>query len=92
MSEAPYVDLDELDRLVYNCINEFGPQERQRAALERIFETLTEHTDFAKNVIRCSVCGGDRLSVTQIEGGSPNYYQCAVCYAEQMVLDGQEDR
>ena len=57
MSEAPNVDLDELDRLVYNCINKFGPEERQRAALERIFDILTEHTDFAKNVVRCSVCG-----------------------------------
>ena len=89
MSEAPNVDLDELDRLVYDAINKFGPEERQRAALERIFDILTEHTDFAKNVVRCSVCGGDRLSVSRIEGGSPNYYQCAVCYAEDMVLNGQ---
>jgi hypothetical protein len=52
---------------------------------------LTEYTDYAKNVIRCSVCGGDRLSVARIEGGSPNYYQCAVCYAEDMLSDGQMD-
>ena len=89
MSEVPNINIDELDRLVYNCINQFGPEERQRAALERIFDILSAHTDFAKNVIRCSVCGGDRLSVAQVEGGSPNYYQCAVCYAEEMVLNGQ---
>lgn len=92
MSEGPNIDLGELDRLVYHCIKEFGAEERQRAALERVFDILIERTDFAKNVIRCSVCGGDRLSVTQIEGGSPNYYQCAVCYAEDMVLNGQIDK
>ena len=88
MSETPNIDLDELDRLVYNCINEFGPEERQRAALERIFDILTEATDFAKYVIRCSVCGGDRLSVAKV-GTWPGYYQCAVCYAEDMVCDSQ---
>jgi len=90
MGETANVDIDELDRLVYHCINEFGAEERQRAALERIFDILTEHTDFAKNVIRCSVCGGDRLSVTKV-GTSPGYYQCAVCYAEDMLVEGQED-
>jgi hypothetical protein len=91
MSEAPDIDLDELGRLVYDTINEFGPEQRQATALNRIIDILTEHTDYAANVIRCSVCGGDRLSVARIEGGSPNYYQCAVCYAEDMVLTGQED-
>lgn len=92
MSLTPNIDLDELDRLVYDCINEFGPEERQRAALESIFDILSQNTDFARNVITCSVCGGDRLSVARIEGGSPNYYQCAVCYAEEMVLNGQDDQ
>lgn len=92
MSEVSDIDLEELDRLVYHCINEFGAEERQRAALEAIFDILIERTDFAKNLIRCSVCGGDRLSVAQIEGGSPNYYQCAVCYAEDIVLNGQIDK
>jgi hypothetical protein len=91
MREDPNIDLHQLDRLVYDVINEFGPEERQAAALNRIIDILTERTDFAKNVIRCSVCGGDRLSVAQIEGGSPNYYQCAVCYAEDMVLNGEQD-
>lgn len=86
MSEAPDIDLAELDRLVYDAINEFGPEERQRAALGRIFDILIERTDFAKNVIRCSVCGGDRLSVANV-GTSPGYYQCAVCYAEDMTVD-----
>ena len=29
MSEAPNIDLDDLSRLVYDCINERGPEERQ---------------------------------------------------------------
>jgi hypothetical protein len=91
MGETANVDIDDLGRLVYDCINEFGVDERQRAALERIFDILTEHTDFAKNVIRCSVCGGDRLSVAKV-GSSPGYHQCAVCYAEDMLVDGQEER
>lgn len=92
MREGPSIDLADLDRLVYDVINGFGPEGRQAAALNRIIDILTEHTDYAANVIRCSVCGGDRLSVARIEGGSPNYYQCAVCYAEEMVLNGQEDQ
>lgn len=90
MNKTPNIDLDELDRLVYHCINEFGAEERQRAALERIFDILIEHTDFAKNVIRCSVCGGERLSVAKV-GTSPGYYQCAVCYAEDMTVDAVSD-
>lgn len=92
MSGTPNIDIDELDRLVYDVINEAGSEERRRTALNRIIDVLTEHTDVTKNVIRCSVCGGDRLSVARVEGGSPNYYQCAVCYAEEMVLNGQEDQ
>ncbi|BCO59612.1 hypothetical protein LTQ56_17630 [Mycobacterium intracellulare subsp. intracellulare] len=86
MSGSPNIDIDELDRLVYDVINEAGSEERQRTALNRIIDILTEHTDFAKNVIRCSVCGGDRLSVAKV-GTSPGYYQCAVCYAEDMTVD-----
>jgi hypothetical protein len=91
MSETPNVELDELNQLVYTVINEAAPEERQAEALNRIVDILTEYTDYAKNVIRCSACGGDRLSVARIEGGSPNYYQCAVCYAEDMLIDGQID-
>ncbi len=83
----PDIDFDELSRLIYDTINLSGPEERQVAAINRIVDILTEHTDYAKNVIRCSVCGGDRLSVARIEGGSPNYYQCAFCYAEELVSD-----
>ncbi len=91
MTEAN-IDLDELSRLVYDTINEFGPDDRQVAAVNRLVDILAVHTDYAANVIRCSVCGGDRLSVARIEGGSPNYYQCAVCYAEEMVLNEQEEQ
>jgi hypothetical protein len=47
VSESGSVDIDEFDRLIYHCINEFGAEERQRASLERIFDILIEHTDFA---------------------------------------------
>jgi hypothetical protein len=90
VSETPNIDLDELDRLIYQCINEFGAEERQRLALERIFDLLIERTNFGKNVIKCSVCGGARLSVARVEDAPADYYQCAVCYAEEMVMDGQE--
>jgi hypothetical protein len=91
MRETPNIDLDELNQLVYTVINEAAPEERQAEALNRIIDILTGYTDYAKNVIRCSVCGGDRLSVARIDGGSPSYYQCAVCYAEDMLIDGQVD-
>jgi hypothetical protein len=78
--------------LVYTVISDAASEGRQAAALNRIIDILTEHIDYATNVIRCSVCGGDRLSVARIDGASPNYSQCAVCYAEDMVLDGWEDQ
>jgi hypothetical protein len=90
MSETPRIDMDELNQLVFTVINEAAPEERQAEALNRIIDVLTEHTDFAKNVIRCSVCDGDRLSVAKV-GTPPGYYQCAVCYAEDMLIDGQAD-
>ena len=92
MSKTPDIDFDELDRLVYDVINLFGPEERQATAVNRLVDILAEHTDYFTNVIRCSVCCGDRLSVARIEGTPPNYYQCAVCYAEELVSDHEIDR
>jgi hypothetical protein len=92
VSDTPNIDFDELDQLVYTVISDAPPEARQTAALNRIIDILTEHTDYAANVIRCSACGGDRLSVARVARGSPNYYQCAVCYAEDMLIGGQEDQ
>ena len=40
------IDLDELNRLVFDCVNEFGPEELQWTALNRIVDILAKRTDY----------------------------------------------
>ena len=40
------IDLDELNGLVFDCVNEFGPEELQWTALNRIVDILAKRTDY----------------------------------------------
>jgi len=92
MSEIPNIDLDELGRLVYDAINEFGPYDRQVAAVNRLVDILTEQADYGDNVVRCAVCLGKRLPVALMEGGETPRHVCAVCYAEELISDREVDQ